>query len=116
MNHPAFPRSFERECERGRYRGYPRSHPTPGKPVAGFLGPAFRAYFRQTAAIVGPIMAAPESTSAMFRALRSANVDPDLAYEAAVNPHSGDGSLEVVARDGARLTVRRKGVDRRRSS
>ncbi len=49
-------------------------------------------------------MAAPDTPSAMFRALRSVNVDPDLAYQAAEEMHHEAGQ-NIIAVLGAQIDV-----------
>ncbi len=51
---------------------------------------------------MGLIMAAEPATSAIFRALRSVDVDPDLAYEAAEESRRQAGE-NVIAAIGAQI-------------
>ena len=53
---------------------------------------------------------AEPATSAIFRALRSVDVDPDLAYEAAEESRRQAGE-NVVAAIGAQITELKAGID-----
>ena len=50
------------------------------------------------------------ATSAIFRALRSVDVDPDLAYEAAEESRRQAGE-NVIAAIGAKITELKAGID-----
>ena len=53
---------------------------------------------------------AKPATSAIFRALRSVDVDPDLAYEAAEESRRQAGE-NVIAAIGAQITELKAGID-----
>ena len=57
-----------------------------------------------------PIMAAEPATSAIFRALRSVDVDPDLAYEAAEESRRQAGE-NVIAVIGAKIDAQGARID-----